>query len=113
MTSPNAGRSIRRSVSKAGSGGGGMMVSELARNLRKNATDAERKLWRHLRLAKREGVHFRRQAPIGPYVADFACHRAKIVVELDGSQHSKHENMTYDAARTAYLESRGYRVLRF
>lgn len=59
------------------------------------------------------GLHFRRQPSIGPYFPDFACHRSKIVVELDGSQHSVGEAVQYDAKRTAYLNSRGYRVLRF
>jgi len=51
--------------------------------------------------------------PIGSYVADFACHRAKIIVELDGSQHGEDDHLKYDSQRTAFLESRGYRVLRF
>jgi very-short-patch-repair endonuclease len=58
-------------------------------------------------------LHFRRQPSIGPYFPDFACHRSKLVVELDGSQHSVGEAVQYDAKRTAYLNSRGYRVLRF
>ena len=84
-----------------------------ARHLRSNATEAERRLWRALRHARHQGLHFRRQAPIGPYVADFACHRAKLIVELDGSQHGEGRNMRHDAQRTAFLESRGYKVLRF
>jgi very-short-patch-repair endonuclease len=59
------------------------------------------------------GFHFRRQAPIGNYIADFVCHRAKIVVEIDGSQHGEPENVNRDEKRTAYLNSREYRVLRF
>jgi very-short-patch-repair endonuclease len=59
------------------------------------------------------GFHFRRQAPIGDYIADFVCHRATIVVEIDGSQHGEPENVLRDERRTAFLNSRGYRVLRF
>jgi len=70
-------------------------------------------MWRALRVFKHQGVHFRRQAPIGKYIADFACHSAKIVVELDGSQHAETKTLAYDSERTAFLESRGYRVLRF
>jgi len=89
------------------------MASQFARALRKNETDAERALWAALREFKQADLHFRRQAPIGPYVADFACHRAKIVVELDGEQHGEDRNFIHDTERTAYLNSRGYRVIRF
>lgn len=89
------------------------MAEPRARSLRKNATDAERILWTALRNFKRGGEHFRRQAPIGRYVVDFVCHRAKLIVELDGSQHGTDKAMAYDAERTAFLNSRGYRVIRF
>jgi len=89
------------------------MKPERARSLRKNTTDTERLLWRTLRQFKQVGLHFRRQVPIGHYIADFACHRAKIIIELDGSQHGEDDRVKYDAERTAFLESRGYRVLRF
>src|SRR5258708_6391557 len=89
------------------------MVSGRARSLRKHTTDAERLLWRTLREFKQAGLHFRRQVPIGNCVADFACHRAKIIVELDGSQHGEDDHLEYDSQRTTFLESRGYRVLRF
>jgi len=84
-----------------------------ARVLRKRPTEAEHRLWRALRLLKPLGLHFRRQVPIGRYVADFACHRAKIVVELDGTQHGEPDAIRQDAERTAFLNGRGYRVLRF
>ena len=58
-------------------------------------------------------MHFRRQVPIGRYIADFACHSARLVVEIDGSQHSEPEHVQYDAERTAFLNGRGYHVLRF
>ncbi len=83
-----------------------------ARALRKGMTDAERRLWYHLR-AGRLGVHVRRQAPIGPYIVDFAAIDRRLVVELDGGQHAEPDQADYDKARTAYLEGRGFRVLRF
>jgi very-short-patch-repair endonuclease len=88
-------------------------VKEQARTLRANTTDAERILWTSLRLLKHQGLHFRRQAPIDRFVVDFVCHRANLIVELDGSQHALEENIERDTERTAYLNSRGYRVLRF
>ena len=76
-------------------------------------TDAERKIWYRLRQIPISNSHFRRQATIGPYFADFACHRLKIVIEIDGSQHGEAEGIARDAERSSYLSSRGYRVLRF
>ena len=87
------------------------MPSESARQLRANMTDAERKLWPLLRRKQLQGFRFRRQVSIGPYVADFACHSARLVVELDGGQHA--ERIERDKRRTAWLGSVGYRVLRF
>jgi very-short-patch-repair endonuclease len=84
--------------------------TERARKLRRNGTDAENKLW----AALREGfpsVRFRRQHPIGPYFADFACPSRKLVVEIDGSQHMTQAEK--DEARTAVLTRHGYRVIRF
>ncbi len=80
--------------------------------MRGSSTDAERKLWYLLRSLKPLGIHFRRQAPIGIYIADFAWYAGKLVVELDGSQHIE-VRAAYDAQRTAWLQSQGYRVLRF
>jgi very-short-patch-repair endonuclease len=88
------------------------MSIQRARLLRANQTELERRLWLALRQMKRQGFHFRRQAPIGKYVADFACHGAKLIVELDGSQHAQPKQASHDAERTAFLESRGYRVIR-
>ena len=83
-----------------------------ARRMRKAPTEAERKLWWHLRhRLPVEGTHFRRQVQIGPYLADFACHQSKPIVEIDGGQHA--ERTTQDAIRTRRLEAEGYRVLRF
>ncbi len=87
------------------------MVSERARRLRRNSTDAERKLWSQLRNSQLDGYKFRRQQPIGFYIADFVCEQAGLIVELDGGQHA--ETIEADARRTAYLNQRGYRVRRF
>jgi len=76
-------------------------------------TDAERKLWWHLRHLPTEGTHFRRQATIGPYFVDFAYHEKRIVIEIDGAQHGLPDKSAADAIRTAFLSSQGYRVLRF
>jgi very-short-patch-repair endonuclease len=84
-----------------------------ARTLRRDVTDAERKLWRGLRALPMKDSHFRRQPPIGPYFADFACHAKRLVVELDGGQHGDHEDARRDAKRDVYMKSNGYRVLRF
>lgn len=82
-----------------------------ARRLRSDQTDAEWKFWYHVRTHRLAGYKFRRQCPIGPYIADFVCLRAMLVVELDGGQHATRRR--YDRARDDYLESKGYRVLRF
>ena len=87
------------------------MASESARRLRANMTEAERKLWALLRRKQLQGFRFRRQVPLGRYVADFACMSAQLVVELDGGQHT--ERTEHDERRTAWLKSVGYRVLRF
>ena len=80
-------------------------------SLRKSATATERHLWRHLRDRQLAGFRFRRQVPIGNYIADFACVDAKVVIEVDGGQHLAHRE--YDARRDAELVARGYQVLRF
>ena len=84
-----------------------------ARALRKNSTDAERILWSELRDHRLNGVGFRRQVPIGNYIADFICHAAKLVIELDGGQHFSDQSEQADAIRTAAIEAKGFRVLRF
>jgi len=81
--------------------------------MRHEPTDAERVLWQHLRHLTVAGSHFRRQATIGPYFADFACHAARMVIELDGGQHNEASGLARDTKRTANLQARGYRVLRF
>ena len=89
------------------------LARDRARQLRRSATDAERRLWLRLRSARLHGAKFRRQHPLGPYIADFFCLAARLVVELDGGGHDAEAQRRADAARTAYLESCGYRVLRF
>ncbi|HEY1631394.1 MAG TPA: DUF559 domain-containing protein [Rhizomicrobium sp.] len=86
---------------------------ERARELRKHATTAERILWSKLRALRPLGLHFRRQAPFGDYIADFACHRANLIIELDGMQHGEESHLVHDAKRTMFLNGRGYTVLRF
>jgi very-short-patch-repair endonuclease len=84
-----------------------------ARRLRSDVTSAEQRLWRALKAVPLHGSHFRRQVPIGRFVADFACPKAKLVIELDGGQHGLEANSMRDAARTRWLEAQGYRVIRF
>lgn len=83
-------------------------LTSAARRLRGNSTDAERLLWSRIR-SRQLGAKFVRQFPIGPYIADFACRSAHLVIELDGGQHSE----TIDAPRTMVIEAHGYRVIRF
>ena len=84
---------------------------QYARELRKALTLAEAKLWAALRAGRLNKVKFRRQHAIGNFVTDFCAIKHKLIIELDGSQHLEQEE--YDAERTAFLESKGYRVLRF
>lgn len=84
---------------------------DFARRLRHDSTEAEHKLWQQLRARRFEGVKFRRQHPLGPYIVDFVCLERRLVIELDGGQHS--EAASYDRQRDAWLEGQGFRVLRF
>ena len=84
--------------------------TRFARKLRHGMTDAERRMWHHLRRRQILGCRFRRQFPIGPYVVDFACLEAGLVVEVDGSQHF---DAVGDGVRTGWLREAGYQVLRF
>jgi len=84
-----------------------------ARALRRNSTDAERILWSELRDHRLAGAGFRRQVPIENYIADFLCHAARLVIELDGGQHFSDEAEQKDATRSAVIEAKGFHVLRF
>jgi len=91
-----------------GLGRGGL--KDRARSLRKHQTDAEQRLWKLLRAKRLAGWKFRRQLPIGGYIADFACPSARLIVEADGGQHGE---SAYDIARDSWLMSQGWRVIRF
>ena len=82
-----------------------------ARRLRREQTEAEARLWFHLRNCRLDGVKFRRQLPLGPFVVDFCCMEVGLVIEVDGGQHSEREQA--DARRTRMLEEQGFRVVRF
>jgi very-short-patch-repair endonuclease len=84
-----------------------------ARSLRKDTTPAEKRLWAALRVLDLPPGHFRRQAPIGRYIADFVHYGSRLVVELDGDQHGQPAELQRDAERDEYLTSIGFRVLRF
>ncbi len=85
---------------------------KFAKRLRKDLTDAETILWSFLRRARHQGLHFRKQHPIGPFIADFACASALLTVEVDGATHGSDEQVAYDKRRTAFLEKRGWREIR-
>ncbi|MGV3491500.1 MAG: endonuclease domain-containing protein [Devosia sp.] len=83
-----------------------------ARSLRRRMSPAEAVIWTHLRNEPFKPFHFRRQAPIGPYYADFASHAVKLVVEIDGSTHFEDAAVEYDARRDAFMRAQGFRLLR-
>jgi very-short-patch-repair endonuclease len=84
-----------------------------AKQLRSNPTPAEVRLWRLLYPFRTNGFHFRKQVPVGPYYADFVCHHAHIIIEVDGDTHYSKEAIAYDARRDAFMQSKGYTILRF
>jgi very-short-patch-repair endonuclease len=85
----------------------------LAQELRQRQTDAEKKLWMHLRSRQLSGVKFRRQHPIGRYIVDFACLEAHLLVEIDGGQHNNEPMIERDLQRQKWPESEGFRIIRF
>ena len=87
------------------------MLRQRARQLRKNSTEAENHLWKFIRCRSLGGYRFKRQVPVGNYIADFLCSWKKLIVKLDGGQHDEHHG--YDEVRTKFLNAMGYRVLRF
>lgn len=88
-----------------------MDILTKAKALRKNSTDIEKILWQKLRNRQLNGYKFKRQVPIGSYIVDFVCTAAKLIIEVDGGQHS--EQIDYDAKRTKFLESKNFTVVRF
>ena len=86
-------------------------LTPVSRILRRDRTEAEARLWRYLRNRQMEDLKFRFQSPVGPYVADFLCVEAKLIIELNGGQHGI--QVEKDAARTKFLEAAGYVVIRF
>ncbi len=84
-----------------------------ARRLRKQMTESEKKLWQALRGRQLQNYRFRKQVPLGRYIADFVCHKAKVIIELDGGQHNQDEVAIYDQMRTHWFNEQGYEVCRF
>ena len=88
-------------------------MKQLAKSLRSNATDAEKLLWKYLRAHRMNDYKFKRQVVIEPYIVDFVCLEAKLIIEADGGQHNEHQEREKDNHRTAFLEQCGYKVVRF
>ena len=86
---------------------------ENARRLRRDMTDAERVIWNAVRAHRLNGTSFRRQKPIGPYIVDFVCESARLIIEIDGGQHYEAKGLENDMRRDSYLTSKGFRILRF
>jgi very-short-patch-repair endonuclease len=111
---PLRGRSDREAIREGGKPQAHQPVSALnrsrAKSMRSEMTNAERVLWLQLRAHRLDGLRFRRQTPIGQYIVDFVCHERRLVIELDGGQHAESQR---DIRRDRWLESKGYRVLRF
>jgi len=84
-----------------------------AKKLRANTTPHERKLWLALKELPAQGTHFRRQAPIGPYIVDFFCTAKRLIIEVDGGHHSNDDIARHDRERQLWLEQQGYRIVRF
>lgn len=87
------------------------MLLDYAKTMRSHQTDAEQRLWHHLRAHRFLGLKFRRQKPIGRYIVDFVCHESRLIVEVDGGQHA--DRTAYDSGRDDWLREHGFRVLRF
>ena len=88
------------------------MANERARQLRRNRTSAERRLWRELRQLKQVGCRFRQQVPIDHFIVDFACLSRRLIVEVDGGTHSTDREVAREARRERYLKDQGFRILR-
>ena len=90
-----------------------MSLQGKARVLRLHATETETVFWQHLRNRRLAGFKFKRQVPIGPFIVDFLCYQKNLIIEFDGGQHQLESGQQYDQKRTAYLQTKGYKVLRF
>lgn len=88
-------------------------IRAYSRNMRSNPTDAEKAMWDLLKAFSRDGFKFRRQVPFDDYIVDFACHGARLIIEVDGHTHTAADEIVYDKTRQKFLESRGYTVMRF
>jgi len=88
-------------------------LKQPSRELRKDLTEAEKLLWSKIRLKQLRGILFYRQKPLGEYIVDFYCPKAKLVIEIDGSQHNKQDAVEYDKVRSEFLKSMGLSTLRF
>jgi very-short-patch-repair endonuclease len=100
-------------VAERSEAGWGDVANERARDLRKRLTPQEVKLWVRLRELRSLRFHFRRQSPIGSYIVDFECHRARLIIEVDGGQHNLDPGIQSDSKRSDALRASGYRILRF
>ena len=103
--------SRRERVASDSEPGEGLQTMTRSRQLRRNATEAEQRLWKHLRNRQIAGAKFRRQVPVDRYFVDFLCVKSKVIIELDGGQHQ--QQAVYDEQRRAVLEAYGYLVLRY
>ena len=107
------GRSEKRDLSGAPMRGLRIPETRRSRDLRREQTEAERKLWSRLRNRRLAGLKFVSQEPVGPYFVDFLCREQRLVIEVDGTTHSTDEEIAYDTKRTAFLEQMEFRVMRF
>jgi very-short-patch-repair endonuclease len=103
----------RRTIEREMFYGAKPKIFEKARELRKNMTNAEKRLWAELRRNRFHGLYFRRQHPINQFIVDFYCHEAKLVIEVDGSVHDQEEQKEYDVGRSYEMQKWGIKVLRF
>ncbi|WP_370180282.1 endonuclease domain-containing protein [Alteriqipengyuania sp.] len=110
ISSPLAGEEGARARQRVGRRGGKSDTLSHAKEMRQAPTDAERRLWSRLRAKRLNGWKFRRQQPIGRFIVDFVCYEARLIVEVDGSQHADKQ---HDKMRDKWLSSQGFRVLRF
>jgi very-short-patch-repair endonuclease len=114
---PLRGRSVRAANREGGATPAHRPIAHInrfrAKSMRSEMTDAERVLWSQLRAHRLNGLSFRRQVPIGSFIVDFVCHEYRLIIELDGGQHASDREIRHDQMRQAWLNAKGYRVLRF